>query len=161
MNPTPQEIEEMVSLVRILIGDTPSSIFYPVLSNSEIEKVLRLEKWDVMKAARRAAVSVAFVMTTVNYRERSGDIEVWQNASIEYRKVLDNFLDDYSKSSLPSDITAYAAGISWKDVCDSNNNPDKVRSPLARITPCLDWWTRVKNYPCCNNDSIVNWNIRK
>lgn len=154
-DPTPQEITEMILLVRTLIGDLPQSIFYPLLSDAEIESLLRLEKWDVKRAARRAAISAAFYLTGWSTREKSGDIEVWNDAASQYQKVLSAFLDESNANSLPYDLTPYAAGISVADICASNNDPDKARSPLARITPCLAWWTRVKHYErCCSEDIL-------
>lgn len=154
-DPTPEEIEQKILLVRILIGDVSGSVFFPVLSDDEIEALLRLENWDVKRAARRAAITTAFYMTTWNTREVSGDIEVWNSAATEYRRVLDAFLDESNAGNLPDDLIPYAAGISIADVCASNNDPDKNRSPLARITPCLAWWTRVKHYErCCSKDIL-------
>lgn len=151
-----EEQLQKINLVRLLIGDVPQSIFYPVLSDDEIASLLVIENWDVMRAARRAAVTVAFVMTTTPYRERTGEIESWNNASLEYRKVLEMFLDESGSAKLPPNLKPYAAGISVADVEAANCNPDRNRSPLARITPCLAWWTRVQNYPCCDgNDGFL------
>lgn len=147
--PTEEEIEKMIAMVRVLVGDVPQSVFYPVLSDEEIEVILELENWNVMRAAKRVAVSVAFYLSTTNYKERTGDIEVINNASMQYQRVLDKFLNDAGESALPEGIMPYAAGISIYDVCASNSNPDKNRSPLARITPCLAWWTEVRNYYKC------------
>lgn len=156
MEPTPEEVAEKVMMVRMLIGDSPGSIFYPILSDEEIVMYLKLENWDVMRAARRAATTVAFMLTMVSYRERTGELEVWNNASLEYRKVLEMFLDESGSAKLPPNLKPYAAGISIADVDAANCNPDRNRSPLARITPCLAWWTRVKNYPCCDgNDGFL------
>lgn len=154
-NPTPEEIQDMVFLCRLLYGDLPQSIFFPILSDEEIEALLKLEKWNIQRAARRAALAAAFYMTTTPTRERSGDIESWSAAATEYRRVLDAFLDESNASNLPYDLIPYAAGISIADVCASNNDLDKNRSPLARITPCLAWWTRVKHYErCCSKDIL-------
>lgn len=147
--PTEQEIEEMVALVRILIGDVESSIFYPLLTDEDIEALLRLENYNVLRAARRAAISVSFFLSQSYQKERTGDIEVVNNASAEYRKVLDKFIDDYSQNALPADLLPYAAGISKADYCAYNNDPDTLKSPLEQITPCLAWWTRVKKYNSC------------
>lgn len=156
MDDLTEEQLEKIAMVRLLIGDVEGSIFYPILSDEEIVRYLILENWDVMRAARRAATTVAFMLSTVSYRERTGDLEVWNNASIEYRKVLEMFLDESGSANLPANLKPYAAGISVSDVEAANCNPDRNRSPLARITPCLAWWTRVKDYPCCDgNDGFL------
>lgn len=141
------EEQDKIALVRLLIGDVDASIFYPVLTDEEYGKLLAFENWDVLRAARRAAISIAFSLSSFPYRERSGDIEVWNNASVEYRKVLEEFINENGSFQLPAGLLPYAAGISVSDVNNANANTDRNRSPLARVTPCLAWWTRVKNYP--------------
>ena len=71
---TPEELEA-ISLIRILVGDVPASIFYPVLTDDEILQILNLENGNTLRAARRVAISIAFVMATTPYRERTSDIE--------------------------------------------------------------------------------------
>lgn len=149
MEPTQEELEELIALVRLLIGDVPQSIFYPILSDEEIGRILRLENWNALRAARRAATTIAFMMSTYNYRERTGDIEVWNNASIEYRKVLEMFLDETGSMNLPNKLLPYAAGISKLDVDAANDNTDRNRSPLVQITPCTAWWTSIDRYDSC------------
>jgi hypothetical protein len=144
MEYTPEQLAK-IKMVRILIGDTENSIFYPILGDDEIAALLILENWDVKRAARRAAISVAFQLTMVSYRERTGDIEVWNNASIEYQKVLGGFLDT-GAVNLPAGIMPYAAGISKEDICLSNRNPDRARSPLSQIRTCDDWWYRMRDF---------------
>lgn len=143
---TPEE-EAKVDLVRILVGDIPQSIFYPIVTDEEIFQLLELENGDVIRTARRVATTIAFVLSSTPYRERTGNIEVWNNASIEYRKVLEQFLKESGQNTLPASLRPYAAGISKLDIKKYTNDPDVERSPLAQITPCLAWWTRVKEYP--------------
>lgn len=158
INITPEQ-QAKIDLVRILVGDSPGSIFYPVLSDEQYYAILELENWDVKKAARRIAVSISLVLSQVSYRERTDDIEVWNNASIEYRKSLENLLDDKGSINLPESLKPYAAGISREDICDQIMNPDLYRSPLAQISPCAAWWTRIENRGCCpNGTSLVNNN---
>ena len=93
--------EEDIYIVRLLIGDTPQSVFYPLLEDADIVALLTLEDGNVLRAARRAAITAAFLMSTQNYRERCSDIEVWNNASIEYRKVLEAFIKETGQTNLP------------------------------------------------------------
>ena len=148
--------EEDIYIVRLLIGDTPQSVFYPLLEDSDIVALLTLEGGNVLRAARRAAITAAFLMSTQNYRERCSDIEVWNNASIEYRKVLEAFIKETGQTNLPPHLKPYAAGISVADVNAANNNPDRNRSPLSQISPCIAWWTRVNKYPSDLIDYIRN-----
>lgn len=148
---TPEQ-QAKIDLVRILVGDTPGSIFYPSLTDEQYYAVLELENWDVKRASRRIAISISLILSQVSYRERTDDIEVWNNASIEYRKALENLLDDSGSISLPNGLNPYTAGISREDVCKYINDPDIIRSPLAQISPCVAWWTRMDRNICCPNE---------
>ena len=147
-----EEMQELVDMVRILVGDTDNSLFYPMLSDNEVVALLKLEQYNVLRAARRAATTIAFFLATTNTRERSGDIEVFNNASAAYKDVLENFLNESGSLSLPNHLLPYAAGISNKDYCKSINNPDTRRSPLAQITPCNSWWTDTRKHSPCKAD---------
>jgi len=160
IEPTPEQ-QAKIQLVRILVGDTPQSIFYPMLSDEEYYAILELENWNVVRAARRAGTSIALQLTMVNYRERTGDIEVWNNASLTYYKALQDLIKDIGSGTLPADIRPYAAGISKEDMCKYMTDPDVNRSPLAQISPCTAWWTRVNNYPCCDEESGSRWIVFK
>ena len=153
---TPEE-QAKINLVRLLVGDVPGSIFYPALSDEDYYYLLVLENWNVYRAARRAAMSIAFQVVSINYRERTGDIEVWNNASLEYRKVLEMFLDGDGGYNLPPDIIPFVGGISRADVCEYISRPDTLRSPLTQITPCHAWWTNVENYPCCDDNFVFDF----
>lgn len=142
------EKEYRISLVRLLVGDIPISVFYPILTDTEYAMLLAYCDWDVNKAARRASYSILFYLTQTSYRERTGDIEVWNNASIEYRKALNDYLDN-EKNILPEDLRPWTAGANPSDVCRFQS--ESVRSPLAQISACSDWWTRVDRYDCISD----------
>lgn len=143
---TPEQ-QAKVDLMRLYLGDLPSSIFYPILTDEEYATILESTNWDVKKAVKIAGFSILFYLTQVNYRERTGDIEVWNNASIEYRKALNDFLDNF-KETIPESIIPWVAGTSLNDICEYINAPGRVRSPLAQISHCGAWWTKVKDYEC-------------
>ena len=147
-NLTEEEIEEKIDLIRIFVGDVPISIFYPVLTDQEYRKILFHYKCNIDRASRRAAYSVLFYLTQVSYRERAGDIEVWNNASIEYRKALNDLIGS-EKGTLPDDIRPWVAGANPRDIC--NIQKTTVRHPLSQISPCSDWWTRVDRYDCVSD----------
>lgn len=158
---TPEEEQYKIDLVRILVGDTPQSIFYPVLEDDYYRALLEMNDWDVQAAARKAAMSIAFHLAQVTYREKTGDIEVWSNASTAYMKVLDMLLKDRSSAALPARLLIYGAGTSREKVCEYLSDPDANRSPLAQISPCVSWWSSVKNYPCGYRDDNYKWLIRE
>lgn len=144
-----EEMQDLIELVRILIGDTEGSLFYPMLEDKEIVSILKLEDCNVLRAARRAATTIAFLLATTATRERTGDIERFNEASTAYKAVLDAFLSESGSLSLPNHLVPYAAGISHADYCKSVNNTDTRRSPLAQITPCNSWWTDTKKHSPC------------
>lgn len=144
---TPEQ-EAKIKLLRLMLGDLPASVFYPILTDDEYGMILQLYDWNVEKAARRAAFSILFYLTQTTYRERTGDIEVWNNASIEYRKALNDLIDN-EKSTLPEDLIPFVAGVNVEDVCKYQK--EGVRHPLAQITLCSNWWTRVDRYSCISD----------
>lgn len=126
---TPEE-EKKIQQVRLLIGDTPSSPFYPLFQDEEIGDLLALNNWDVYKAAKMAAISASFQFAQMTYRERTGDIEVWNNVSLQYMKALDNLIKDDS-FALPRGLKPYFGGISHSVMDKYNSDIDFVRSPLT------------------------------
>jgi len=149
---TPEQ-QAKIDLVRLLVGDTPESIFYPMLTDEQYFAILELENWNVMRAARRAAISIAFQLARTNSRERTGDIEVWNNSYSEYRKVLELLINDSGAFNLPAGLRPYAGGISKEEMCKLLSDPDVVRSPLTQISPCVAWWTRLDRDCCYPNGS--------
>lgn len=127
---TPEEIEK-IKLVRLNIGDSPSSPFYPLFDDDEIASFLKMNGWNVRRASRQAAIAASMNFSQTVYRERTGDIEVWNNVSIQYLKALENIIkgsvDDYGT------LRPYFGGIDWCTVNKYNTDPNNVRSPLTQI----------------------------
>lgn len=129
-----------VQTVRLLIGDTPTSPFYQLFSDEEIQQFLDLNGQNIMQAARMAAISASMQLAAYSSRERTGDIEVWSNLPTAYLKALENFINDSSSANLPNGLMPYASGISWADFKANNDNPDNIRSPLTKIKLCDAVW---------------------
>ena len=125
------EQQKKVSLVRIYCGDTETSPFYPVLTDEEIGSILEYRGWDVKKGIRDAAISASMQFAQMTYRERTGDIEVWNNVSIQYQKALQDLIADNNIGSLGVGLMPYFGGISWCEVGKINGNPDQVRNALT------------------------------
>ena len=125
-----------VEIVRLLIGDVPSSPFYQLFTDEEIQQFLDLNGGNVRQAARMAAIAASMQLAGWTTRERTGDIEVWSSLSTQYLKALENLINDSSSASIPNGLMPYASGISWADMCANNANPDNVRSPLTQIKVC-------------------------
>lgn len=139
-----------IMAVRILIGDTPTSPFYMLFSDIEIQFFLDQNNQNIQAAARMAAISASFQLAGWVSRERTGDIEVWSNLSTQYLKALENLIKQ-PVSTLPNGLMPYAAGISWSDVKANNANPDNVRPALTQIKLCDD---EEGTLTCFNLDSF-------
>ena len=127
-----------VEKVRLLIGDTGGSPFYPLFSDEEIQFFLD-SYGGVAEASKVAAISASFQLAAWNTKERTGDIEVWNELSKQYLKALENLIGKAGSGGttiIPNGLMPYAGGISWDDVNANNANPDNVRSPLTQIKVC-------------------------
>ena len=125
-----------VEIVRLLIGDTPTSPFYQLFSDEEIQQFLDLNGGNVRQAARMAAIAASMQLAGWSTRERTADIEVWSSLSSQYLKALENLINDSSAGNLPNGLMPYASGISKIDWVQNNSNPDNIRSPLTKISVC-------------------------
>lgn len=142
--PTQQEKELLTYQVRLMIGDTPTSPFYPLFQDEEIEQFLEMNNWRVRPAIRMAAIAASMQFAQFTYRERTGDIEVWNNISIQYQKALENLINEGSSAALPDGLKPYFGGIDWCVVNSYNADPNNVRSPLT-FKSRMDGKTKAKN----------------
>ena len=111
--PTQQEKDLLVLQVRLMIGDTPSSPFYPLFQDEEVEQLLAMSNWNLRSGIRNAAIAASMQFAQYTYRERSGDIEVWNNISIQYQKALQNLVTESGTAALPDGMMPYFGGISF------------------------------------------------
>lgn len=139
---TPEEVEKIL-LTRLNVGDGPNSPFYPLFSDDEVALYLRNNNWNVRKATRQLAIAASMLFSQMVYRERTGDIEVWNNVSIQYQKALENIIngsiDDYGT------LRPYFGGIDWCTTEYNKHNPENVRSPLVKVNEnsgCFSRWDR-------------------
>lgn len=125
------EQQQKIGLVRLYIGDTQTSPFYPIFSDDEIASILESQGWDLKKGIRYTAIAASMQFAQMTYRERTGDIEVWNNVSLQYQKALKDLISDNSIGSLEGGLMPYFGGISWQQVGEIVGNPDQVRSSLT------------------------------
>lgn len=127
---TPEQLEKIYQ-VRLLIADSPSSPFYPLFDDDEIASFLKMNGWNVRRASRQAAIAASMNFSQMVYRERTGDIEVWNNVSIQYLKALENVIkgnvEDFGA------LRPYFGGVDACTVTANENDPRNVRSPLVQI----------------------------
>lgn len=83
-----------VEQVNLLIGNTVSNPFYPILSEEEVQQFLDLNGQNVYQAARMAAISVSMIIPSYNTREMTGEIEVWNDYAKNYLAALANFINN-------------------------------------------------------------------
>lgn len=124
-----------IEIIRMLVGDTESSPFYPVLSDEQYQALIDLYGPSTQNVVKWAAASIALTIAGYNIRERVGDEEIWNNYASNYLKALQAIIDN-PIISIPNGMMPWAGGISWVDVCANNSNPDNVRSPLTQIKTC-------------------------
>ena len=127
---TPEQ-QSKINLVRLFCGDTVSSPFYPIFTDEEIGSILEYYNWDLKKGVRATAISASMQFAQMTYRERTGDIEVWNNVSLQYQKALQDLINDNNILALGNGIMPYFGGISWCEVGKINGNPDQVRNALT------------------------------
>lgn len=118
--------------VRLMIGDSPGSPFYPLFEDEEIAQFLEMNNWNVRRATRMAAIAASMNFSQMVYRERTGDIEVWNNVSLQYLKALENIINEKTVSAFGT-LVPYFGGIDWCVVEKYRTDPENVRSPLAKL----------------------------
>ena len=124
---TPEQ-EQKIFLVRLYIGDTPTSPFYQIFTDEEIGSILEYRGWNLQKAIRDCAIAASMQFAQMTYRERTGDIEVWNDWANAYRKALETFIKD-PNFNVPNAI-AYAGGTSKADMLANDANNDNVRQQI-------------------------------
>lgn len=127
---TPEQ-EKKIYLARLYIADTETSPFYQIFTDEEIGSILEYRDWNLQKAIRDLAIAASMQFAQMTYRERTGDIEVWNNVSLQYQKALQDLINDNNILSLGNGIKPYFGGISWCEAQKINGNPDQLRSGLT------------------------------
>lgn len=124
----------LVEQVRLAVGDSSCEI--QILRDEDYESFLAASDNSVNRAARMAARSILFALSGVPTRERTGDIEVWRNWAMEYRKALELFIKYPLASGTLGTLIPYASGISVSDMQANDCNPDNVRPKVPPKTTC-------------------------
>lgn len=145
----------LIEQARLYIYDIPANeMFYPLFDDEEWEYFLSQKNDDPLQAARLAAGAAYFKFATYSTKEKTGDIEVWNNAFQGYKDAINSFFKDQTLFPLmPNGAVPYAAGISASDLNDDINNTDKVKTPFDdifienRLNVCRQYFS-VNPYVC-------------
>jgi len=129
-----------VEQVRLLIGDVPSSPFYQLFADEELQAFLDMTNQDVFAAARLAAISASFQLAGWSTRERTGDIEVWSSLSTQYLKALD-YLIKNPDIAIPAGLFPWSANTCGSklmniEVCDGDNCKDACACACESVCVC-------------------------
>lgn len=100
--------EEKIALIKIMIGDVPSSPFYPLFSDADYQKWLTMYNGDIDKTVRTAAISASMVMATVDSREVIGDLIIENESASNYIKALNLLIANPTKA-LPDGLMPWSA----------------------------------------------------
>lgn len=122
-----------IEIVRFITQDNGSLPFLEpndyIVSDEEIEWAIENYNNDVMAAARFCCHVISRWMVRVNTKEIFGDVEMWNEASKQYRAALKDFLDDKTLVSvIPKGVMPYAAGISVEALLNSFSDTDNPRA---------------------------------
>lgn len=128
-------LEQDVEYVRLLIGDTKTSPFYPVFSDDEYEMAIKRNNRDLRTAAISLAISASFQLSSWNTRERTGSIEVWSSLGTNYLKALQFFVDNEGKR-IPSGLMPWLAGTDIREACEIRSDPNYPKNALTNIYIC-------------------------
>lgn len=134
-------MEYEIQMVRMLIGDVPNSPFYPLFEDNDIYNFLEMVGGSVREAARYAAISGAMQLAGFSTRERTGNIEVWNDLSKNYIRALELMLQNQDKE-IPSGLMPWLAGQSKRELCAIKSSKDYLTPKLTDIFVC------DSEYPC-------------
>ncbi len=131
-----------VEEVRFLIGLGPTSPFYDLVSDAEIEWALERTNGNVIAAARLVAISLSFQLAGYNTRERVGDEEIWNSVSTSYLAALKNFITDPAVL-IPSGLMPWSANscstskLMNIEVCDGDNCREACECACETTCNCV------------------------
>jgi hypothetical protein len=113
----------LIEQVRLNVGD--NSIDFQILTDDTYQFLLDKYTNNVNRSSLDAARYIMFELTKFPTRERTGQIEVWNEWVNAYRKALELFIKDPNLSL--GVLMPYAGGISKEDMYQNDANNDNVR----------------------------------
>ena len=135
----------LIQEVRLMVGDFADD--YQVLTDEDYQYFLDKYDGSVRRASLDAARAIMFFIARWPTRERTGDIEVWNEWANAYRNALLSFIND-PNFNIPNAL-AYAGGISKSDMKANDANNDNVRPDIYQG---IHKGERVYNHDNCTDD---------
>lgn len=99
-----------IEVIRMLVGDTPSSPFYPVLSDEQIQALIDTYGPSNEDVARWAAISIAGTVAGYNSREITGDIHVYNEYGRNYLAFLKELMRG-QLGTIPKGLMPWSASV--------------------------------------------------
>jgi hypothetical protein len=118
----------LIEQVRLNVGDNSSD--FQILPDDTYEWLLNKYNNNVNRSSLDAARYILFELTKFPTRERTGQIEVWNEWVNAYRKALELFLKDPTLQ--PFVLVPYASGISKQDMQENDSVDDNVRPAIHK-----------------------------
>lgn len=118
----------LIEQVRLNVGDNNTE--FQILPDDTYQWLLDKYNNNVNRSSLDAAKYILFELTKFPTRERTGQIEVWNEWVNAYRKALELFIKDPNLTSIIP--VPYAGGISKSDMKSNDSDNDNVRPELHK-----------------------------
>lgn len=118
----------LIEQVRLNVGDNNPE--FQILPDDVYEWLLTKYNSNVNRSSLDAARYILFELPKIPTRERTGQIEVWNEWANAYRRALELFIKDPNLSL--STFMPYAGGISKEDMYLNDIDNDNVRPELHK-----------------------------
>ena len=118
----------LIEQVRLNVGDTDAE--FQILPDDTYQWLLDKYSNNVNRSSLDAAKFILFELTKFPTRERTGQIEVWNEWVNAYRKALELFIKDPNLTTMVP--MPYAGGISKSDMKANDSSDDNVRPELYK-----------------------------
>ena len=136
-----------IEAVRLAVGDFGEPT---ILTDSDYQYFLDKYDGSERRAALDAARAIMFYLARWPTKERTADVEVWNEWANAYRRALESFINN-PEFNVPSAM-AYAGGISKSDMRANDANQDNVQ---AKIYSNFGDGTRIYNHPNDTDDDAT------
>jgi hypothetical protein len=118
----------LIEQVRLNVGDNNAE--FQILPDDTYQWLLDKYSNNVNRSSMDAARYILFELTKFPTRERTGQIEVWNEWVNAYRKALELFIKDPNLTVMIP--VPYAGGISKDDMRQNDSDNDNVRPAIHK-----------------------------